>query len=117
MVTQPRQEFDFSLGRIREEQKSDPRLNHLRQHLSTNGEDKEYTMIDEVLYKKVHRGSQLECTKVLYIPQSMQQEVLKMYHDHPTGAHFGMERTWLKLKNCLLLAWYESDDSKIHQFM
>ena len=99
VVNLPRIEFDFSLDRIRKEQRSDPRLNNLLQQLLEQGKNEEYTMIDEVLYKKVHRLNQPECTKVIYIPESMRQEVLRMYHDHPTGAHFGIERTWLKLRD------------------
>ncbi|CAF3875301.1 unnamed protein product, partial [Didymodactylos carnosus] len=57
-----------------------------------------YDVIDDVLYKLISRGG-AEHIKLPYIPQSMIPNVMAAYHDHPSSGHFGIKRTWYKLKD------------------
>ncbi|CAF0911664.1 unnamed protein product [Didymodactylos carnosus] len=97
--------FDFSFERISEEQKRDPQIAHIRKQLSRrNTSDPTYIIENDVLYKMIRLPPAFTKTKLIYIPLSMQEEVIRCYHDHPTGAHFGLNRTWLKLrKSCYWL--------------
>ncbi|CAF4177756.1 unnamed protein product, partial [Didymodactylos carnosus] len=45
-----------------------------------------------------------------YLPRSLIKEVLFLFHDHPSSAHFGITRTYEKLKKQILLA----KDEKLH---
>ena len=42
---------------------------------------------NDVLYKVVVHLRTSTPTKLIYIPSSMRDEVLQIYHDHPTAAH------------------------------
>jgi predicted aspartyl protease len=91
--------FNFTLERISQEQKVDPQLIHIRKDLlSGKMIDQNYVMENDVLYKLLQPSHSLTKFKLIYIPSSMRSEVMECYHDHPTAAHFGVNRTWLKLR-------------------
>ncbi|CAF0786226.1 unnamed protein product [Adineta steineri] len=91
--------FDFSLARISAEQQTDPYLSNIwKQSLENKWDDNRYMVENKVLYKVVQPTSMKTQLKLICIPKSMQLEVIQCYHDHPTGAHFGINRTWFKVR-------------------
>ncbi|CAF1433061.1 unnamed protein product [Rotaria sp. Silwood1] len=91
--------FNFSLERISHEQKHDPEISLLRQQiLHKLGANKNYVLENDVLYKLIQLPHTYTKTKVVYIPLTMREEVIRCYHDHPTAAHFGVTRTWSKIR-------------------
>ncbi|CAF5068724.1 unnamed protein product, partial [Rotaria magnacalcarata] len=44
----------------------------------------------------------------------MQEEVISCYHDHPTAAHFGVNRTWLKMRT--ICYWFNMKKD-IHDYI
>ena len=91
--------FNFSLEKICREQDSDPRLMKLKRKLIIkNMSDPRYVIQDDVLYKVFQPRRFGIKNQVICIPLSMKKDVIQCYHDHPTGAHFGVNRTWHKLR-------------------
>jgi transposase InsO family protein len=91
--------FNFSLERISAEQKHDAQLNQIRKDLlKRNMPDQNYVIENDVLYKVVRPPHGFSKTKLICVPSSLQNEVIQCYHDHPTAGHFGVTRTWLKLR-------------------
>ncbi|CAF4441500.1 unnamed protein product, partial [Adineta steineri] len=91
--------FDFSLVRISAEQQTDPYFSNIwQQSLENKCDDNRYMVENKVWYKVVQPTSMKTQLKLIRIPKSMQLEVIQCYHDHPTGAHFGINRTWLKIR-------------------
>jgi hypothetical protein len=55
---------------------------------------------DGLLYKlMIMREGCSTKTKLIYLPSSMIEDLLQVYHSHPLGGHFGVQRTYLKIKN------------------
>jgi hypothetical protein len=50
------------------------------------------------LYKMVKRNCNVEL-KLPWLPTLMISEVLHPYHDHPMSGHFGIKRTYDKIKD------------------
>ncbi|CAF1106349.1 unnamed protein product [Adineta ricciae] len=91
--------FNFTLMRISTEQQMDSYFGNILRRVTANTGPKEpYIMENNVLYKLVKTAAKGRQLKLICIPKSMQQEVIRCYHDHPTAAHFGITRTWLKIR-------------------
>ena len=91
--------FNFSMERIREEQDCDTHLAGIKRSLIGNHHTHGgYVLEDNIVYKTFRRQNHFDSLRAVCIPISMRQEVLKCYHDHPTAGHFGVHRTWLKMK-------------------
>ncbi|CAF2074120.1 unnamed protein product [Rotaria magnacalcarata] len=90
----------FNIEQIKIEQANDPniqrKINEIRDKVITSC----YILDDGLLYKllPMHANSKRK-TKVIYLPISMADSLLKAYHDIPLAGHFGVKRTYLKLKN------------------
>ncbi|CAF1371924.1 unnamed protein product [Rotaria magnacalcarata] len=89
----------FDIERIKEGQVNDPniqqKINEIRDKVITS-----YTFDDGLLYKlmPMHVSNKRKI-KVIYLPISMVDSLLKAYHDIPLAGHFGVKRTYFKLKN------------------
>jgi transposase InsO family protein len=91
--------FDFSLTRISTEQERDQEIMYIKQQMAGNDtSDSNYVIENDVVYKLIKHPHTVHETKVIFIPLSMREEVIRSYHDHPTAGHFGLNRTWLKLR-------------------
>ncbi|CAF2152780.1 unnamed protein product [Rotaria magnacalcarata] len=90
----------FNIDQIKIEQAKDPniqrKINEIRDKVITSC----YIFDDGLLYKllPMHANSKRK-TKVIYLPISMADSLLKAYHGIPLAGHFGVKRTYLKLKN------------------
>lgn len=92
-------DFRFSIDRVRLEQDKDEYLKGVKQDVKRKRYSKGYLLHDDVLYKRLKQRNPFDPAYVLCIPNSMHEEVLNCYHDHPTAGHFGVRRTWLKMKD------------------
>ena len=107
------EKFDLSLEHIREEQCRDPLVAKIKTELISKHTN-DYILEEDVLYKCINRSSECATRKLIYIPKSLQDQVLKLYHDHPTAAHFGFHRTWSKLRN---LCYWRGIRASIHTYI
>ncbi|CAF4090667.1 unnamed protein product [Adineta steineri] len=86
--------IDFSLKVIKEEQLKDQEI---QEKLSTLINHQQYEITDGIIYRVVSRGTWK--IKLIWIPKSLVNHVLFLYHDHHTAAHFGINKTTSKLIN------------------
>ncbi|CAF1621069.1 unnamed protein product, partial [Didymodactylos carnosus] len=85
---------DLTMKRIKHEQGLDANIQNIVKHMINN---QHYEMVDDVLYRLIPRG--LQTIRLPYLPRSLIRDVLFLFHDHPSSAHFGITRTYEKLKN------------------
>ncbi|CAF1223047.1 unnamed protein product [Didymodactylos carnosus] len=85
---------DFSLLKIKHEQQTDPDIQDKIKHYKKN---QSYEFVDGIFYKLITRGTTK--IKLPYLPATLFKEILFLYYDHPSSAHFGIERTYKKLQN------------------
>ncbi|CAM4821724.1 unnamed protein product [Rotaria magnacalcarata] len=52
--------------------------------------------------------------KLIYLPSSMINHLLQVYHDDPLNGHFGVQRTYLKIKNRY---WWSNMKQSIIQYI
>ena len=91
--------IDLSLERIREEQMKDPEMKDRVQRIGENPQSIHNEIMDQgVLFKLITRQSRMTI-QLPWIPTSLISEVLRAYHDHPMSGHFGITRTYLKIKD------------------
>jgi hypothetical protein len=88
-------EFDISL--VADAQKEDKLYQEKIMEINSKSKNTSYVLENEILYKLVKRGFFTQ--KVIYVPVSMLNQLLKAYHDAPWAGHFGYRRTYLKLKD------------------
>lgn len=51
-----------------------------------------------ILYRTYEKGSGQDAKKQMIVPENMKQELLHYFHDIPTAAHLGVDKTLEKLK-------------------
>ena len=91
--------IDFSIDRIRTEQMNDEHLSCRIKSIQTHPDEIRDVVVDDgVLYKLISRtnGSVL---KLPWLPSSLIPDVLFLYHDHPMSGHFGINRTFHKVRD------------------
>ncbi|CAF1632544.1 unnamed protein product, partial [Didymodactylos carnosus] len=105
----PSQTIDFSMDRIRNEQMKDP---HLRRRIQAINKDPHHfpnnIIEQQVLFKLVTRNGNTKL-KIPWLPVSMISDVLSAYHDHPMSGHFGVNRTYNKIKGKFF--WFQMYDT------
>ncbi|CAF3617385.1 unnamed protein product [Rotaria socialis] len=84
----------FSMTELKEEQIKDV---DIQKKITTLVINDTYEIIDGVIYKLVVRGTTK--IKLPWIPKSMINQVMFLYHDHHTAAHLGSNKTSHKLIN------------------
>ena len=84
----------FSMGKLKEEQMKDCEI---QDKIKNPNNNQAYEIIDGIIYKLVPRGKTK--IKLPWIPKSMINQVLFLYHDHHTAAHLGHNKTLNKLIN------------------
>lgn len=108
--------YDTIAAIIREEQSIDPVIKNIkakfprdnRMDLNLNGIL--YRLKNFLLYQvKVTDvlGKRTEC-ELLLVPKSLQQEMIRLHHDHPTAGHFGADKTLKRLKQ--RYTWYRMSE-------
>ncbi|CAF3506519.1 unnamed protein product [Rotaria socialis] len=91
----------FDLNTLKDKQTEDPEIQQIIEQIKNKSHTLSFVFKDDVLYKlqTPSRNSKRKI-KVIYLPSSMVLSLLKACHDDPmSGAHFGTDRTYLKIKN------------------
>ncbi|CAF4420876.1 unnamed protein product, partial [Didymodactylos carnosus] len=98
-TTLPSLNIDFSLRRIKHEQQTDIIIQSKIQQINKDPHKYSSDIVqDGILYKLIERGGSTKF-KLPWIPTKIQPEILFAYHDHPFSSHFGVRRTYLKIRN------------------
>ncbi|CAF1949063.1 unnamed protein product [Rotaria magnacalcarata] len=96
---QPHQEegHEFDVLGIVAAQKQDKLYQEKTLEIKNNITKCSYVLDNEILCKVIKNGDIIK--KLMYVPSSMLQQLLKAYHDSSWAAHFGCRRTYFKLKD------------------
>jgi transposase InsO family protein len=91
--------IDFSTDRIRNEQMNDIDIQTRIQQINDAPHKYLNDIVDQqLLYKLVTRNGHTKI-KLPWIPILMIPDILSAYHDHPLSGHFGVNRTYNKIKD------------------
>ncbi|CAF2007476.1 unnamed protein product [Rotaria magnacalcarata] len=90
----------FDIAKLQGEQDRDPEIQNIIKHLSNSSSLSSFILENSTLYKLIScPNSSNRTIKVLYLPSSMVNSLLKAYHDDPlTGAHFSTDRMYYKIR-------------------
>ncbi|CAF1490281.1 unnamed protein product [Rotaria magnacalcarata] len=90
----------FDLTQIKIEQSKDLIIQKKIKEIMQNPTKHPYAFKDGLLYKFISNNrDSITKKKFIYLPSSMIDALLKSYHDDPLGGHFGIKRTYFKIKN------------------
>ncbi|CAF4736465.1 unnamed protein product [Rotaria socialis] len=99
----------FDITKIKEEQSKDSFIQNKIKEIIEDPTKHPYAFKDGVLYKLMTRNAtNTTKTKLIYLPSSMINSLLQSYHNDPLGGHFGIRRTYFKIKNKFWVAIYET---------
>ena len=105
----------LDIERIKTEQANDPNIQEKIKEVMKNPIKNTYEFQDGLLYKLLIL--QEKCStkkKLLYLPSSMINDLLQVYHSDPLSGHFGVLRTYLKIKNKY---WWPKMKESISQYV
>jgi hypothetical protein len=88
---------EFDVATIVEAQKDDKLYQEKILEINKNPNKCPYVLENGILYKLVKRG--VFTQKLIYVPASMLKHLLNAYHNTPWAGHFGVCRTYMKLKD------------------
>jgi hypothetical protein len=101
--------IDFSTERIRKAQMDDIDIQTRIGKIHSKPEKYLNDVVDQqLLYKLVTRNGDTKI-KLPWIPTSMIPDILLAYHDHPLSGHFGVNRTYNKIKDKFY--WFQMLDT------
>jgi hypothetical protein len=89
----------FYIDRIRSEQMKDVNISRRIESIRTHPAQFPHDVVDDgLLYKLINRtdGS---ISKLPWLPSSLISDILFLYHDHPMSGHFGVTRTFHKVRD------------------
>jgi len=73
-------------------------LNNIEVANNIQRKSRQFTIQNSILYYKQFTPPK-RYTPILVIPKSLTTEIMKSYHDSPTGGHTGISRTIHKIKS------------------
>lgn len=92
------EEFDWN--RIQDEQAKDRLIQDKIRDLKRNPTQGSFVLQDNILYKLMSlKKTTKKKVKLIYLPSSMIKSILDIYHSSPLSGHFGIQRTYYKLKS------------------
>ncbi|CAF4371887.1 unnamed protein product [Rotaria sp. Silwood2] len=90
----------FDIKQIKSKQAKDPVIQKKVKEIQQNSTRGSFVLHEGLLYKLMPMELRnITKIKLIYIPSSMINSLLKAYHSDPLGGHFGIRRTYYKLKN------------------
>ena len=90
----------FNATQIKNEQSKDPVIYNKIKQIVQNPTKYPFIFKDGLLYKlEAMSNNSTTKRKLIYLPSSMISPLLQFYHNHPLSGHFGIRRTYLKIKN------------------
>jgi hypothetical protein len=106
---------EFDMEQLKKEQEKDPIIHQKIIEVKKNPGASSYELKEGLLYKLLMMH--VSCNtkkKLIYLPSSMIQNLLQIYHSHPLSGHFGVQRTYLKIKNRF---WWPNMKQSITQYI
>jgi hypothetical protein len=114
-LTNPPISKQFDLQHIRLEQLKDSNIQQKIKEIQRNPTQGSFILHDGLLYKLMSMNSRSSTkVKLIYLPSSMIDPLLKIYHSNSLSGHFGIQRTYLKLKNRF---WWPDMKSSIVRYV
>ncbi|CAF4321777.1 unnamed protein product, partial [Rotaria sordida] len=105
----------FDTKQIKSEQAKDPVIQKKVKEIKQNPTRGSFVLHEGLLYKLMPMNlSNITKIKLIYIPSSMINSLLKAYHSDSLGGHFGIRDTYYKLKNKY---WWPDMKQSIAQFI
>ena len=90
--------LDLTFERIKLAQSEDVSVQNIIKATHEQKENENFVVVDGILFRLIIKRNNGMKSKVPYIPASMISRVLEAFHDHPMSGHFGIKRTFLKLR-------------------
>ncbi|CAF4268934.1 unnamed protein product [Rotaria sp. Silwood2] len=90
--------IDFTLENIKTEQDKDIDIQLIIADIHAQKKKDNFILYNKILFRLVAKRKHGTKNKVPYVPSSMIHAVLKAFHDHPMGGHFGVKRTLYKIR-------------------
>jgi transposase InsO family protein len=98
--TQSFSKHTLDMEQLKIEQGKDSEIQQKITEARKNPVKSSYEFKDGLLYKlMVMREGCNTKTKLIYLPSTMINDLLQVYHNNPLSGHFGVQRTYLKIKN------------------
>lgn len=105
----------LDMEQLKLEQGKDPVIQQKIAEIKRNPTRCSYELEDGLLYKLVMMRTNCNTKKKLInLPSTMIQDILHIYHSHPLSGHFGVNRTYLKVKNRF---WWPNMKQSIVQYI
>ena len=103
------------MEKLKVEQAKDPIIQVKVAEVKKNPVKCSYELKDDLLYKllMIHGNCNTK-QKLIYLPSSMINDLLQVYHSDPLSSHFGVQRTYLKIKNKY---WWPNMKQSIMQYI
>ena len=90
----------FDVTQIKNEQSIDPAIYNKIKQIMQNPTKYPFVFKDGLLYKlEAMSNNSTTKRKLIYLPSSMISPLLQFYHNYLLSGHFGIRRTYLKIKN------------------
>lgn len=106
----------FNMEAIRKAQAEDSVIQRKRKETEKGDSKGCYEIQDEILYRIIKKYFDKSTTErsVIYLPSSMIEQILTMYHSSPIAGHFGIRRTYCKIVNHY---WWPNMKKDIQRFI
>ncbi|CAF4238254.1 unnamed protein product, partial [Adineta steineri] len=114
-ASQDIQKYRFDMEQLKIEQEKDPVIQQKIIEVKKNPVKCSYELKDGLLYKLLMM--RVNCNtkkKIIYLPSSMINNLLQVYHSDPLSGHFGVQRTYLKIKN---IFWWPDMKQSITRYI
>lgn len=115
ILSEEGQKSGFEKERLKAEQAKDPIIQAKIAEVQKNPTKCSYELKDGLCYKLL--PMHIDCNtkkKLIYLPSSMINDLLQVYHSGPLSGHFGVQRTYLKIKNKY---WWPNMKQSIAQYI
>ncbi|CAF5161125.1 unnamed protein product, partial [Rotaria sp. Silwood1] len=105
----------LDIERLKIEQGKDSIIQQKIAEVMNNPVKSSYEFKDGLLFKLMimREGCNMK-KKLIYLPSSMINDLLQVYHSDPLTGHFGVQRTYLKIKNKY---WWPNMKQSITQYI
>ena len=91
--------LDLTLEKIKLEQMNDIEIQEVLKNLHETRTNKMFIVKNGVLFRLITKKNHYIKSKIPYLPRSMINDTLQAFHDHPLSGHFGISRTYHKIRN------------------
>ena len=109
------QKYGFNMEQLKSEQARDPIIQQKIAEVRKNPMQCSYELKDDLSYKLVMMRTSCNMKKkFIYLPSSMINDLLQVYHSHLLSGHFGVQRTYFKVKKRF---WWPNMKQSITQYI